>query len=286
VDKTVSPPLDLHHFRLRVSRRVGRGTRAAAHALGRTEVAAPNPPRGWTPAPPDFVGVGAQKAGTSWWAALIAEHPDVHRAPGVPKELHYFDRFWDQPFRDEHRAEYTRFFPRPAGGFAGEWTPAYMVDFWTPELIAMAAPEARILVLLRDPLERFRSGLAHADQSAPREPGPRDAAGAFQRGLYAQQLRRLYETFPRSQVLVLQYEACRRDPDGELARTFRFIGLRPAVIPEAAIRREVNPTTARKAELSPSVRAALLAGYAADLAGLPSLAPGLDLSLWPSARAG
>ena len=98
------------------------------------------------------------------------------------------------------------------GGVAGEWTPGYMIDFWTPELIARAAPEARVLVLLRDPLERFRSGLTHTDDASRAALTHRDAAGAFQRGLYAQQLRRLFDAFPRERVLVQQYEACRTDP--------------------------------------------------------------------------
>ena len=50
------------------------------------------------------------------------------------------------------------------------------------------------------------------------------------------------------------------------------------------MRGEVNPTTREKAELSPSFRRALLDGYARDLEQLPELVPGIDLSLWPSAR--
>ena len=72
---------------------------------------------------------------------------------------------------------YQRYFPVPEGAVAGEWTPGYLIDFWTPELIARAAPEARILVLLRDPIDRFRSGLTHQLATSreplrpPRHPG-------------------------------------------------------------------------------------------------------------------
>lgn len=243
----------------------------------------PRVPAGWRAAPPDFVGIGVQKAGTSWWSALITEHPDVHRLPGVSKELHFFDRNWENAFADADAALYARFFPRPRGGFAGEWTPGYIVDFWAPELIARAAPATKILVLLRDPLERFRSGLAHTDDASRAALSHRDAAGAFQRGLYAQQLRRVFDAFPKEQVLILQYEACRSDPARELGRTFRFIGLPDAPIDPAAYRREVNPTTAHKLELTPGLRSALVAGYAPDLQALAALAPELDFTLWPSA---
>jgi hypothetical protein len=228
--------------------------------------------------------VGAQKAGTSWWDSLIAEHPDVHRLPGMPKELHYFDRAWEAPFNDDEVRSYAAWFPRPAGGIAGEWTPGYLIDFWTPDLIARAAPEARILILLRDPIERLASALTHqqALSRAPLSYG--DIQAAFQRGLYAPQLRRVFAAFPRERVLVGQYEACRSDPGGQLAQTYAFLGLSPFQPHATRLRGEVNPTTGRRFEITPTLRAALTEGYADDLAQLPELVPDLDLTLWPTAR--
>lgn len=246
----------------------------------------PRVPAGWAVAPPDFVGIGAQKAGTSWWSALIGEHPDVHRAGDQPKELHFFDEYWERPFTDADVERYARYFPRPPGGSSGEWTPGYIVDFWTPELLRRAAPEARILILLRDPLERYRSGMAHTDDMDRRSLGRQDAGGAFGRGLYAQQLRRVFAAFPREQVLILQYERCRMDPAGELARTFGFLGLRDVPIQPERVERPVNATTGPKMELPRELRAALTKAYSPDLAQLVTLAPELDLDLWPAARAG
>lgn len=230
------------------------------------------------------MGVGAQKAGTSWWDALIAEHPDVHRLPGVPKELHYFDRAWEAPFDDEAAQRYAGYFPRPDGGIAGEWTPGYLIDFWTPDLIARAAPEARILILLRDPVERLRSALTHqlALSRGPLSGG--DIQAAFQRGLYAPQLRRVLAAFPPEHVLVGQYEACRAHPAAQLARTYAFLELSPFAPDAGRLRGEVNPTTGRRFEPEAALRQALLEGYADDLAQLPDLVPELDLSLWPTAR--
>lgn len=230
------------------------------------------------------MGVGAQKAGTSWWNRLIQAHPDVVDAGGQAKELHFFDRAWELPFSDDDARRYWRYFPVPAGGHAGEWTPGYLIDFWTPELIARAAPDARILVLLRDPIERLRSGLTH-QLATSRDPiGHRDIQGAFQRGLYAPQLRRVFAAFPCEQVFVGQYEACRADTIAELARTYSFLGLAPHELDARAIAGEVNPTTREKFELPASLRSVFLDGYAHDLAQLQDLAPDLELSLWPSAR--
>jgi len=274
--------------RSRVRRLAVRGSRAWYRLRGPRPPGPPEPPRvpdGWTVGPPHYVGVGAQKAGTSWWNRLIGAHPGVVGGGSGPKELHFFDRAWETPLADDDVGRYHRYFPVPPGKVAGEWTPGYLIDFWTPELIARAAPEARILILLRDPVERFRSGLTHQLATSRAPLGPRDIQGAFQRGLYAPQLRRVLAAFPAQQVWVGQYEACRADPLGQVARTYAFLGLPPHELDPWTASGEVNPTTRDKYQPPAALRAALLDGYAPDLAQLPELCPSLDLSLWPTARA-
>ena len=253
---------------------------SAGKALERGEPA--SVPAGWEVRPPDFVGVGTARSGTTWWDELIHAHPDVHRAPGVPKEVHFFDRFWDGSWTDTHIPRYHASFARPAGGLAGEWTPGYMVDFWVPPLLRRAAPETRLLVLLRDPIERFRSGLTLTENRLTLSWTPRAAAnGGFQRGCYADQLQRLWGVFPREQVVVLQYERCVADPRGELRRTFEFLGLDPAPADAlTAPERRVNATRVSKAALSEEQRAALARAFAPEVERLSELVPGLDLSLW------
>ncbi|MBA3851206.1 MAG: hypothetical protein H0X59_02415 [Chloroflexi bacterium] len=85
-------------------------------------------------------------------------------------------------------------------------------------------------------------------------------------------------------MLILQYERCRADPQGELARTFRFLGMGDVRLDPDRFDRPVNPTTARKLEVGPELRAALSAAYAPDLAQLATLVPELDLDLWPCTR--
>ncbi len=247
---------------------------------------APPPPPGWTIAPPDFVGVGTARSGTTWWDALVHAHPQVARADGVPKEIHWFDRFWQGECTDAELAAYHAFFARPAGMQAGEWTPGYMLDPWTPPLLRRAAPDARILVLLRDPVERFRSGRTLAEQRLTVGASARAAANAgFQRGIYADQLLRLWRAFPREQVLVLQYERCVRDPAAELARTFRFLGLDPAPAATIEVRAVVNGSRGPKVDLTPEQRALLVARYAPESRRLADLlGDALDLSLWELPR--
>ena len=64
---------------------------------------------------PDFLVIGAQKAGTSWWNRLIEAHPDVVNAGGQAKELHFFDRAWETPFSEAELRRYEAYFPAPPG---------------------------------------------------------------------------------------------------------------------------------------------------------------------------
>ena len=233
-------------------------------------------PSGWLVGPPDFVGVGAQKCGTTWWHDALCSHPAIHEPPHIPKERHYFDRFWRGSFTDASVERYHRLFPRPAGAVAGEWTPRYLYDPWTPELLARAAPQARVLVLLRDPVERFRSGLAAREG---RLAGVDLAADAFARGLYGAQLDRLLAHVPRDRLLVLQYERCRDRPDEELSRTLAFLGLEDFGTP-AALRRRVKVTPAPKLRLDEPLLGELRRAYRADSERLFDAFPELDPGLW------
>jgi hypothetical protein len=84
--------------------------------------------------------------------------------------------------------------------------------------------------------------------------------------------------------MIGQYEACRADPEAQLARTYAFLGLPPFEPPAARLRGEVNPSTGPRFDPPPALRRALLDGYVSDIEQLPALAPELDLALWPTAR--
>jgi Sulfotransferase domain len=252
-----------------VLRRVVRG-----HRPGRP----PKCPPGWTTGPPDFVGVGAQRAGTTWWYQLIGAHPAVVAEPG-DKELHYLTQYWQGQFTDADLARYSEFFPRPAGKLAGEWSPGYMAHFWVPSLLHEAAPDAKLLVIVRDPVERYSSGLAL--QSATRRQTFVGAGTAFRLGCYGSQLELLTNYFAREQILVLQHERCVKDTKSELVRTYRFLGIDDGFTPPEMTRRR-NESRGAKPELSAAVREALTAAYVPEVARLQQLVPDLAIELWPS----
>lgn len=234
---------------------------------------------GEVPGPPDFVGIGVQKAGTTWWYELMLTHPGISSHEGVHKERHFLDRFGSEPMRQADIEQYRGWFPRRVGTITGEWTPDYFSYPWVPRLLKRAAPDARLLLLVRDPVERFRSGLAHLERMG----APRDAtavADAVQRGFYDRTLACWLEEFDAEQLLVLQYERCETDRDAQLERTFRHLELSPHVPPDLL---PAAPTPAReRAGLREDVRALLVELYAPDVAALAARLPDIDLSRWPN----
>jgi len=228
--------------------------------------------------PPDFVGVGAQKAGTTWWYGLVTSHPGISARPDVHKERHYLSRYGTVPFGPADVAGYHGWFPRRPGTLAGEWTPDYMAYPWVAPLLARAAPRARLLVMVRDPVERFRSGLAHELRNgAPRSAAT--TAQAIERGFYHRALTTWWDHFDARSVLVLQYEQCVADPARQLAATYRFLDLDDDYRPPG-LDRPVSATERDRIDLDDEVRARLADLYAPDVADLAARVDSLDLSLW------
>jgi Sulfotransferase domain len=179
-------------------------------------------------------------------------------------------------------ALYHRHFPRPPGKMTGEWTPRYMCDFWTPPMLRAVAPDTKILVILRDPVDRYLSALSQY-ASDGYDIHPTSRLEHLARGLYWQHLQTLLESFDRERVLVLQYEKCVADIQGEAVRTFTFLGLAHGkwnYSPELKL--PVGITHPRKA-ISDGTRDALRRAFRADISRLLADFPEVDARLWPTA---
>jgi hypothetical protein len=246
-------------------------------------------PDGWTVGPPDFVILGAQKAGTTWWQGVIEDHPGVLRPPGQRMELHFFDHFWDRWPTAAQLERYERYFPRPPATLVGEKTPGYLYQPWVAPMLAAVAPEARLIVLVRDPVARYASGLgllvrsgAIKGQIGAGEVGTREhrIVEAMERGRYAQQVEWYLRHFPREHLLLLQYERCAAAPQAEAARTYAFLGLDPHVVATAEIERSRKRSTERP-PVPAEIGRLLATWYAADARRLLELMPDLDLERWP-----
>jgi hypothetical protein len=280
---------------MNIKRRVKRLVRArdsseAPNAIGepRVEGGAPPPrvPEGWTLGPPDYIGIGVQKAGTTRWWKLIVAHPDVV-GDGL-KETHQLSRFGWRPLFDEDRESYYRYFPRPGGAMVGEWTPRYMNVPGVVEAMKALAPEVKLLVLLRDPVERYRSGVGHWQEHKERRgkrlnlwAGRKDA---YERSFYGFALRPYVEAFGVERLLVLQFEKCLQDPAAEYKRTLEYLGLDDWVPPPEMLGQAYNVSGERPSPATLDEPPDLVESLEADVRELLTFAPEVDLSLWPNFR--
>jgi hypothetical protein len=208
---------------------------------------------------PDFLVIGVPKAGTTALHAALQRHPDLFLSQvkepkhflsdgpppdkGGPGDLEtYREHVWR---RDDYE---TLFDGAPAGALTGECTPFYLYDRDARRRIRTVIPGARLIVVLRDPVERAHSNWTHL-WSAGLEPigdvvraceaeGKRIADGWAHfwhyvgLGRYGEQLADLYELFPREQVLVFRYRDLVDRPAETLDRICAFLGVRQGLLAE------------------------------------------------------
>jgi hypothetical protein len=206
---------------------------------------------------PDFLIIGAQKAGTSSLYRYLTGHPDFARA--FMKEVHYFDRHYDRGplwYRSHFPLRLRgRFHERVRGRrlITGEATPDYLFDPRIPARVRELVPHARLIVLLRDPVSRALSHYHHqrrrgresksfaeaverdesrldAEEDRMRaDPGyysyAWDHFGYVRRGHYVRHLARWLEVFPRDQLLVLEAETFFQRTAEVYGRVLDFLGL-------------------------------------------------------------
>ena len=257
---------------------------------------------------PDFIGVGAVAAGGGWWLRMLLAHPEIRPPQGRRRALQFFSRFCAEEMTGADVAAYHAHFARRPGTLTGEWSGRYMCDAWTPPLLRRVAPDAKLLVMVADPVERYRA-IFRDRRRAHGEDEIFFMTDVVDRRRHAAQLDRLQRFFAPEQILVLQYERCRHDPVAEYRRTLAFLGvrdtafaprrLRPAArgrratvlerlpVPERVRRRLLERLTARPAgaapePLWPDIEDALRIALEPDVERLAAMVPGLDLSLWPA----
>jgi hypothetical protein len=240
---------------------------------------------------PDFFVIGAPKAGTSALHAALATHPDLYLSP--VKEPKYFLCGDVPPTRgqngpgDAHSARewiwrrdrYEALFaPAPEGVPKGESTPFYLYELDAQRRIAEAVPHAKLIAIVRDPVDRAYSNWMHL-WSDGLEPIPDflDACAAEDeriergwapfwhykaQGRYGEQLQRLHELFPAEQIHVLRYRDLVDAPGSTLDSIAAFLDVGPGrmTLPGPENTRPFAAPGWRTDALGPIIRAGAAAG--------------------------
>jgi hypothetical protein len=201
---------------------------------------------------PDLLIIGTQKGGTTSLFNYLVQHPDV--LPPFGKEIHYFDLHYARGVR-WYRGRFPYRGRLRDGRLTLDASPYYLVHPQVPARAAALLPGARLVALLRNPIDRALSHHQHEvrggretlpfeaaiDREAERLAGEEERLrrdpdyysvghhrhSYLHRGHYVEQLRRWTEHYPRAQLLVLQSERLFQDPAGTSAAVQRFLGLRP-----------------------------------------------------------
>ncbi|MCS6884817.1 MAG: sulfotransferase [Acidobacteriota bacterium] len=206
---------------------------------------------------PDFLVIGVQKAGTTSLFNYLIEHPGI--LPTVRKQMHYFDNRYERG-EDWYRSHFPmelqlRYRERRLGYkcLTGEATPYYIFHPHAPRRIRSLLPKAKLIVLLRNPVDRAYSHYNHevrkgAEKLSFEEAIEKEAerlrpelermlqdehyySFAYQhysylaRGRYAEQLSYWFKLFPKEQFLILKSEDFDRNIPETLNKIYRFLGL-------------------------------------------------------------
>lgn len=189
----------------------------------------------------DFVGIGATKAGSSWLSDMLAAHPQV--CLSEPKEIRYFNvavapgHSEPNPNANKDLDWYHSHFRHcPVNAVRGEYTPMYMADSEAIDRLMAYNPELKLIVCLRDPIDRLVShylmnrdyvGITRGSLADEIESDPR----YLKQGLYGEQLEYLYSRCKPEQLLVLFTDELKADREGVLQRLYSFVGVDPTYRP-------------------------------------------------------
>lgn len=225
---------------------------------------------------PNFMIMGTQKGGTTFLFHHLCQHPDI--CEPKEKEIHFFNQRAHEPIEN-----YKHLFPSKIDKIlnpnliAGEATPCYMIYPQVPALVHKHNPDTKIIVLLKNPIERafsnykhnvsmkrewysFEDALKHEEVRTNLEyidifTSRKDAIKNYsnfsykRKGIYAEQLGWIFRHFDRNQVLVVQSEELFAKPKETIKTVTDFLGTTPLSLSEypakhvSTLNMAINPDT-------------------------------------------
>ncbi|GAC1354888.1 MAG: sulfotransferase [Ktedonobacteraceae bacterium] len=248
---------------------------------------------------PDFIILGVQKGGTTSLYAYLTEHPNIISAR--MKEVHFFDQHYQKGsswYRAHFPTTLQKYYAEHISKndlITGEGSPEYMFYPHAAEKAARLLPNVKMIALLRNPVERAYSQYRHnirwghepktisfeevialeeertkaGKALAVSNPNYHDfkyqRASYLARGLYAEQLERWMDIYPRNQFLIVRSEDFYKDPGAIYQETLAFLNI-PTVEPKN-LKQGYKPHNVSKesdapSKMDPAIRKRLMAYFA------------------------
>jgi len=239
---------------------------------------------------PDFLILGTARGGTTSLYHYLLAHPQI--AAATKKEVHFFDRHFQHGI-PWYRAQFPSLIQGDMGEtigrqgvITGEASPYYLFHPHAPARAALVVPKAKLIVLLRNPVdrayshyyhkvERGREPLSFEDALAQEETRTRDEGqrlatdphyyslnyprySYLARGIYVDQLQRWMNSFPQEQFLILKSEDFYATPERKLKEIFLFLGLPDVACVQQQEYKQLNSSTYSQAKMEPEMRKRLL----------------------------
>lgn len=185
---------------------------------------------------PNFLIIGASRCGTTWMAKNLKMHPDIYMP--AKKELDFFNRDFDKGWD-----YYSSYFPCEKCRLSkavGEASPAYLYFSQVPGLIERGIPDVKLIVSLRNPIDRAYSHYWNLYAAAPEghvnkrltfEEKIEFTPRLVDEGFYAEKLNSYYKLFSREKILVLIFEEMVEDPVATFKEIHKFLGVDTNFIP-------------------------------------------------------
>lgn len=182
----------------------------------------------------DFIGLGAQKAGTSWIYACLYEHPEIC----MPyKEINFFSR--ERNWKKGLNWYRGRFKTCPKNKFKGEYSTSYLDSATAAKRIYNNFPDAKLIACLRNPIDRAFSNYINGIKRGrvPKNWSFEDALrkdkkeNYLEQGFYYKNLQYYLKCFDRDKILIIIYEDIKKDPLKFIQKIYKFLNVEESFVP-------------------------------------------------------
>ena len=207
----------------------------------------------------DFIGVGAPRCGTTWIAECLMEHPEI--CFPYTKELNFFSKTRANNTKSEYEISgiegYYKLFENCDGEKKkGEFSTYYMIDKNAAEIIKKHFPEIKIIIALRNPVDRAFSDYKNVKYIHLKEKDDFETAffkfdkgldSYSERGKYYLQLKKYFENFPKKNIKIIILEDVEKNPEKILKELYEFLEVDNLFVP-SIINKKSNESKAVEAK--------------------------------------